>query len=70
MQVPYLLSNIPSTNFKGSIFLEYLGITRCTLRLNDVILRASEPSSKMIAVSSSVSSISIFQKFGKPIIFY
>ena len=40
--MPHLSSNIPSTVFYGSLFLEHLQIARCTLRINDFIPRASD----------------------------
>ena len=49
MRVIYLLNNISSKIFKDVIFLEHRGITRYLLRHDDVILRAPELSSKMIA---------------------
>ena len=79
--MPYLLSTTPSTVLKGSILLEHLGITRCTLRLNDIILRASESSSKIIAKDGNSTALTkqlrktfnrypvIFQKFGKTHVF-
>ena len=41
VSMPYLSSNIPSSIFYGSIFLEFLQIARCALRLTDFII-ASE----------------------------
>ena len=43
-----LSSSIPSTIFYGSIFSEHLRIARCTLRINNFILKASDLFSKMI----------------------
>ena len=40
--MPLLSSNVPSIVLLNSIFSELLRIARCTLRLNDFILRASE----------------------------
>ena len=81
MWVPYLLSTTPFTVLKGSILLEHLGITRCTLRLNDIILRASEFSSKIIVKDGNSTALTkqlrktfnrypvFFQKFGKTHVF-
>ena len=46
--MPHLSSSIPSTIFYGSIFSEHLRIARCTLRINNFILKASDLFSKMI----------------------
>lgn len=77
MRVIYLLNNISSKIFKDVIFLEHRGITRYLLRHDDVILRAPELSSKMIAKGGHRTALtkqlrktfhrylSIFQKFNK-----
>ena len=36
VRMPYLWSNIPSSIFYGSIFLEFLLVARCALRLTDL----------------------------------
>ena len=41
VRIPYLSSNIPSSIFYGSKFLEFLRIALCTLRLKDVVPKAS-----------------------------
>ena len=47
--MPHLSSNIPSTIFYGSIFLELLLIARYTLRINDFIPTTSDFFSRMIS---------------------
>ena len=42
VRMPYLLSNIPSSIFYGSIFSEFLRIARWTLRLTDFVPKASQ----------------------------
>ena len=44
-----LKANIPSTKFCGSTFSEFLRITRCTLKLEHFLPRASELYSRMLS---------------------
>ena len=48
VRMPHLSSNIPSTISSGSIFLELLRITRCSLKTKNFIPRASDLLSRMI----------------------
>ena len=71
--MPHMSSNLPSTIFYGSIFLEALCIARCTLRINDFIPRASDLFSRMMAQGWNRATIkkafqsysTAFQKFRK-----
>ena len=74
----HLSSNILSASFYGSVFSELLRIASCTLRLSDLIPRASELFSRMIAQGRNRTTLTkelrkafyrcpdIFQNFGKP----
>ena len=42
VRISHLLSNIPFSNFYGSILSEFLRIARCTLKLDDFIMRGKE----------------------------
>ena len=42
VRMPHLLSNIPSSIFYGSILSEFLRIARCTLKLDDFLIRGKE----------------------------
>ena len=59
VQIPHLLSNIPSKIFCGSIFLELLRIARCTLRTNDFIPKVSDFDlfSRMIAERGNIGTL-------------
>ena len=59
VQIPHLLSNIPSKIFCGSIFLELLRIARWTLRTNDFIPKVSDFDlfSRMIAESGNIGTL-------------
>ncbi len=47
IRMPHLDSNIPSQIFYGSILSEFLRIARCTLRIEDFLIRAKELYSRM-----------------------
>ena len=49
VRMPHLLSNIPSSIFYGSILSEFLRIARCTLKLDDFIIRGKELFVRMVS---------------------
>ena len=66
--MPYLLSDIPSSIFYGSIFSEFLQIARCTLRLTDFVPKASQLYTRMITQVGNKASIlcqlkKVFQRY-------
>ena len=75
--MPHLSSNIPSTISSGSIFSELLRMTRCSLKTENFIPRASDLLSRMIVQDGNRATLTkqlktafhrypnIFQKFGK-----
>ena len=77
VRMPHLSSNIPSSIFYGSIFIEILRIARCTLLFDDFIPRLSELLLRMNSQGGDTKLImkqirkafrrypETFQKFGK-----
>ena len=71
VRMPYLSSNIPSSLFYGSIFSDFLRIVRCTLRLTDFVLKASQVYARVITKGGNKASIlrqikEAFQRYPKP----
>ena len=68
VRMPHFESNIPSTVFYVSIFLEFMRIGRCTLKLEHFLARASELYSRMLSQGVNQSYINkqitkTFQRF-------
>ena len=55
--MPHFESNIPSTILYGSIFLEFLRICRCKLKLEDFLRRALELYLRMLLQGANQSCI-------------
>ena len=55
--MPYLLSDIPSSIFYGSIFSEFLQIARSTIRLTNFVPKASQLYTRMKTQGGNKASI-------------
>ena len=53
VRISHLLSNIPFSIFYGSILSEFLRIARCTLKLDDFLIRGKELFVRMLNQSGN-----------------